>query len=131
MPVRDRKKSFKKVIVAANARSEDPRDEATANKVVTNSRVVDSMPADSPPAATTTPKPDKPTKVETTANSERIKAREHSTTPPGSNFAKTWGKSLGPKPQAKVYQKHVLFALVSAFLIQIIANGKSLPKAGS
>ena len=79
-----------------------------------------------PPAATT-----EPTKVETTANSERIKSREHATTPPGSNFSKTWGKSLGPKPQAKLYQKHVLFALVSAFLIQIIAQGKSLPVKGS
>src|ERR1035437_8333001 len=128
MPVRDRKKSFKKVIVAANARSEDPRDEDVADKIVTNSR---NEPAPTPPAATTIPEPDKPVKVETTANSERINSREHATTPPGSNFAKTWGKSLGPKPQAKVYQKHVLFALVSAFLIQIIANGKSLPKAGS
>src|ERR1035437_3863561 len=109
MAVRDRKKSFKKVIVAANARSEDPRDEAVTDKIVTNSR--DEPPP--APVATTTPKPDKPIKVETTANSERIKAREHSTTPPGSNFSKTWVKSLGPKPQAKVYQKHVLFALVS------------------
>ena len=44
------------------------------------------------------------------------------------NFATQWGKSLGPKAQAKTYQKHVLFALVTAFLIQFVAAGKSLPK---
>jgi hypothetical protein len=31
---------------------------------------------------------------------------------------------------AKPYQRHVLFALVSAFVIQLIANGKSLPVKG-
>ncbi len=35
-----------------------------------------------------------------------------------------------PKPkvgQAKTYQKHVLFAVVSAFIIQLVANGVTLP----
>lgn len=118
-----RQRKLHEAVVAARARREDPREDAAVEKIVAPKP----EPA-STPAATTEPKP---TKVETTASSERIKAREHSTTPPGSNFAKTWGKSMGPKPQAKVYQKHVLFALVSAFLIQIIAQGKSLPVKGS
>ena len=122
-----RKRVLHDHIVAARARREDPKEDAAIEKVVAP------KPATHPtetPAATTAPS-DKPIKVETTADSEHIKARVHSTTPPGSNFGKTWGKSLGPKPQAKLYQKHVLFALVSAFLIQIIAVGKSLPVKGS
>jgi hypothetical protein len=115
-----RQRKLHEAVVAARARREDPREDAAVEKIVAPKPEPTSAPA------ATTPKPAEPTKVETTANSERIKAREHSTTPPGSNFAKTWGKSLGPKPQAKVYQKHVLFAVVSAFLIQIIALGKSL-----
>jgi hypothetical protein len=30
----------------------------------------------------------------------------------------------------KTYQKHVLFAIVTAFVLQLIANGKSLPQVG-
>lgn len=121
-----RQRKLHEAVVAARSRREDPREDAAIEKVVT--------PKPEPaatPAATTPTKPTEPVKVETTANSERLKAREHSTTPPGSNFGKSWGKSLGPKPQAKLYQKHVLFALVSAFLIQLIANGKTLPVKGS
>lgn len=118
-----RQRKLHEAVVAARARRESPREDAAIEKVVTPKP----EPTATPAATTTT----EPTKVETTANSERIKSREHATTPAGSNFGKTWGKSLGPKPQAKLYQKHVLFALVSAFLINLIAQGKALPKKGS
>ena len=118
-----RQRKLHEAVVAARARRESPREDAAIEKVVTPKP----EPTATPAATTTT----EPTKVETTANSERIKSREHATTPSGSNFGKTWGKSLGPKPQAKLYQKHVLFALVSAFLINLIAQGKALPKKGS
>jgi len=35
----------------------------------------------------------------------------------------------GARGSNKVYQRHVLFALVTAFLIQVVAAGKSLPTA--
>ena len=119
-----RQRKLHEAVVAARARREDPREDAAVEKMVAPKPAVQST-----PAATTETKPTEPIKVETTEKSERIKSHQSATTPPGSNFAKTWGKSMGPKPQAKVYQKHVLFALVSAFLIQIIAQGKSLPTA--
>lgn len=115
-----RQRKLHEAVVAARARRESPREDAAIEKVVT--------PKPEPaatPAATTA---QEPTKIETTEKSERIKSHQTATTPSGSNFAKTWGKSLGPKPQAKIYQKHVLFALVSAFLINLIAQGKALPK---
>jgi|ERR1035437_12974 hypothetical protein len=121
-----RQRKLHEAVVAARARREDPREDAAVEKMVAPKPA-----ATSTPAATTETKPTEPVKIETTEQSERIKTHQSATTSPGSNFAKTWGKSMGPKPQAKVYQKHVLFALVSAFLVQIIANGKSLPKAGS
>lgn len=119
-----RQRKLHEAVVAARARRESPREDAAIEKVVTPKPETTST-----PAATT--EPTKPTQVETTANSERIKSREHATTPSGSNFGRTWAKSLGPKPQAKQYQKHVLFALVSAFILQLVAAGKALPKKGS
>jgi hypothetical protein len=120
-----RQRKLRENIVAARARKESPREDAAIERVVT--------PKPEPtatPAATTEPTKE-PVKVETTEQSERTKTHQSASTPSGSNFTKTWGKSLGPKPQAKLYQKHVLFALVSAFLINLIANGKALPTKGS
>ena len=121
-----RQRKLHEAVVAARARRESPREDAAIEKVVT--------PKPEPtatPAATTEQTKTEPTKIETTEQSERTKTHQSASTPPGSNFTKTWGKSLGPKPQAKLYQKHVLFALVSAFLINLVAQGKALPKKGS
>lgn len=122
-----RQRKLHDAVVAARTRKESPREDAAIEKVVTPS----STTSDSTPAATIATPTETKVTTETTAKSERIKSRERATTPAGSNFGKTWTRSLGPKPQAKVMQKHVLFALVSAFIINLIAQGKSLPVKGS
>jgi hypothetical protein len=57
---------------------------------------------------------------------------------PGSGIAKEPPATPTPKPmrkpqstqgQARTYQKHVLFAIVSAFLIKLVSGGKFVPKS--
>jgi hypothetical protein len=110
-----RSRIMKERIASAKTRTQSTREDAAVENTV------------APSAPTTTPTP---TTKETATTVARANSRENATTPKGSNFPKTWTKSLGPKPQAKVYQKHVLFALASAFIIQLVANGKSLPIKG-
>ena len=95
-------------IRAAKSRSESPAEDAAVERTVASSTTSDSETATSTtPAAKPPVQPVKPVAKP--------------------NFANQWGTSLGPKAQAKTYQKHVLFALVTAFLIQLVASGKSLP----
>ena len=96
-----RRRKLHDAVVAGRARRESPGEDAAVEKVVTPTQASETT---STPAATA-PKP-----------------KPQSGTPQGIKLPKV-------KPTAKVYQRHVVFALVAAFLIKLVSEGKSLPRA--
>jgi uncharacterized membrane protein len=112
-----RAKIMRERMASAKARATSPGDDAAIEKTVTSSppEPVAKATQDTPAAAASPSKP---------ANKPRPYKRPTQPSNIGSKFTGRPGPMGGERV---TYQRHVLFALVAAFLIKLVASGKALP----
>ena len=119
-----RKRALHDAVVAGIARRESPGEDAAVEKVVAPAQTSASKPSE---PATSAPQHEFHTGTTASAKVRRRLDAEDAATSGGGTPRPV--KLPKVKPTAKVYQRHVVFALVAAFLIKLVSEGKSLPRA--